>query len=49
MRVDVREPLGEPYRVDLAAYHTMVRLLAGVLDTRYVNQVNLARQAHEPI
>jgi len=49
MRVDVREPLGKPYRVDLAAYHTMVRLLTGVLDTRYVNQVNLARQAHEPI
>lgn len=49
VRIDVREPLREPYRVHLAVYHAIVRLLTGVLDTRYVNQVNLARHTHEPI
>jgi len=45
----LRETLHETYPVDLAVYHTMVRLLTGVLDTRYVNQVNLARHTHEPV
>ncbi|MBN1511233.1 MAG: 4Fe-4S dicluster domain-containing protein [Phycisphaerae bacterium] len=48
LEIALRETLHETYPVDLAVYHTIVRLLTGVLDTRYVNQVNVTRHRHEP-
>jgi len=42
LRVDALGNLSGPHHVDLGVYHRMVQLLVGVLDTRYVNQLNVA-------
>jgi putative selenate reductase len=35
-------PLTAPHRLDLGVYHTLRHLLHGVLDRRYINQINAA-------
>ena len=42
VEIEFAETLTAPHRLDLGVYHTLRHLLHGILDRRYINQINAA-------